>query len=51
MADDCLSCFEKWENKECIDREELKKVVKYICRHLNNWTPNYRYWYNQYLYT
>ena len=48
---DCLTCFERQGQKDHIDREDLKKVVNYICGHLNNRTPNYRYWYKQYSYT
>ena len=26
-------------------------MVDYICGNLNSWTPNYKYWYNQYSYS
>ena len=41
----------KFKNGEYLDFIELKCMVDYICGNLNSWTPNYKYWYNQYSYS
>ena len=43
--------FKKFEKKEYISVEDLPQICDYICGNLNNWTPNYHYWYNMYSYT
>ena len=43
--------FKKFENEEYISIEDLPQISDYICGNLNNWTPNYHYWYNMYSYT
>ena len=43
--------FKKFENNEYASEQDLKKITDYICGNLNNWTPNYHYWYNMYSYT
>ena len=43
--------FKKFENEKYISIEDLPQISDYICRNLNNWTPNYHYWYNMYSYT
>ena len=46
-----LDLFKNFENREYVSQNELEKVCDYICSNLNNWTPNYHYWYNMYSYT
>ena len=41
----------KFKNEEYLDFNELKYMVDFICGNLNSWTPNYKYWYNQYCYS
>ena len=43
--------LKKFENEEYISIEDLPQISNYICENLNNWTPNYHYWYNMYTYT
>ena len=44
--------FEKFEKEEFVFVEDLPHMVDYICHHLNSdYSPNYKYWYNQYLYS
>ena len=44
--------FENFEKEKYIHFNELKHMVNYVCRNLNNfYSPNYKYWYNQYSYS
>ena len=43
--------FKKSEKKEYVHINNLPKINDHICLNLNNWTPNYHYWYNMYSYT
>ena len=43
-----LQVFEKFEAGKFVYEEDLKHVTKHICGNLNNWTPNYKFWYNMY---
>lgn len=43
--------FIRFKNGEYVNFDELKYMVDYICGNLNSWTPNYKYWYNQYPYS
>ena len=44
--------FSKFEKGEYVHFNELKHMVNHICGHLNaDFNNNYKYWYNQYLYS
>ena len=43
--------FEEFQKGECVHFEDLKFMNDHICGYLNNWTPNYRFWYNVYIYS
>ena len=43
--------FKKFKNEEYVSKNDLTQIADYICGNLNNWTPNYHYWYNMYSYT
>ena len=43
--------FKKSEKKEYVHINDLPKINDHIWLNLNNWTPNYHYWYNMYSYT
>ena len=44
--------FSKFEKGEYVHFNELKHMVNHICGHLNvDFNINYKYWYNQYLYS
>ena len=43
--------FIRFKNGEYVNFDELKYMVDYICGNLNSWTPNDKYWYNQYPYS
>ena len=44
--------FENFEKEEFVHIEDLTHMVDYICHHLNcDYSPNYKYWYNQYWYS
>ena len=40
--------FEKFEAGKFVYEEDLKHMRNRICGILNNWTPNYKFWYNMY---
>ena len=40
-----------FESGKCVHLEDLKHMANHICGNLNNWTPNYRFWYNMYSYS
>ena len=42
----CL-LFQRFENGKFIDEKDLPKMVNYICGHLNSWSPNQFYFYEQ----
>ena len=46
-----LTLFKKFENEEYVSKNDLAQITDYICGNLNNWMPNYQYWYNMYSYT
>ena len=44
--------FENFEKEQYIHFDNLKPVVNYIGGNLNSYySPNYKYWYNQYSYS
>ena len=43
--------FNDFENGKYIHLDDLKHVTNHICGNLDNWTPNYRFWYNMYSYS
>ena len=43
--------FNDFESGKYIHLDDLKHMTNHICRNLNNWTPNYRFWYNMYSYS
>ena len=43
-----LQVFEKFEAGKFVYEEDLKHMTNHICGNLNNWTPNYKFWYNMY---
>ena len=44
--------FENFEKEKYIHFNDLKHMVNYICGNLNScYSPNYKYWYNQYSYS
>ena len=43
--------FKKFKNEEYVSKNDLTQITHSICGNLNNWTPNYHYWYNMYSYT
>ena len=43
--------FDEFESGNYVHLEDLKHMNNYICGNLNNWTPNYRFWYNMYSYS
>ena len=44
--------FEAFKNSKYIHKEDLPKMVNYICGNLSSdHSPNYRYFYNQYSYS
>ena len=46
-----LQVFQDFESEKYVRYEDLKHMCNYICGNLNNWTPNYRFWYNMYSYS
>ena len=46
-----LQVFEKFEAGKFVYEEDLKHMRNHICGILNNWTPNYKFWYNMYSYS
>ena len=46
-----LEDFKYFESGKYVCYEDLKHMCNYICSNLNNWTPNYRFWYNMYSYS
>ena len=43
--------FEDFENGKYIHQEDLNYLSDHICGNLNNWMPNYPFWYNMYSYS
>ena len=43
--------FEKFEAGKFVYEEDHKHMTNHICGNLNNWTPNYKFWYNMYSYS
>ena len=47
-----METFRKFENEEFVHFDDLKHMMNYICDNLNSdFSPNYKYWYNQYSYS
>ena len=42
--------YESFENGDYILEENIKLVTDFICRNLNNWSPNRSYYQAQYNY-
>ena len=40
--------YEKFDNYQYVREEDLKKIQNYICGNLISWSPNRRYWYEEY---
>ena len=43
--------FNNFEARKYVHEEDLKHMTNHICGNLNNWTPNYKFWYNVYSYS
>ena len=46
-----LQVFKDFESGKCVHYEDLNHMCNHICGNLNNWTPNYGFWYNIYSYS
>ena len=46
-----LQVFEEFESRKYVRIEDLKHMCNHIGGNLNNWTLNYRFWYNMYSYS
>ena len=44
--------FQNFESESYVHLDDLKHLSDHICRKVNgDYTPNYKYWYNMYLYS
>ena len=42
--------FEAFRNFETMDKKKIDLAADYVCQNLNNFSPNYRYYYDMYSY-